>query len=135
MSCDPLHLLAGSLSAALPDPDSLDALSGMSAAAASVQSQGWQTAAQQPFAEWSGCIDGSLQGAGQQQGASSCLSSSSAAPTLAVLFQDGALPVAAAISFAGAGSGGGSEAQGNAHSWGTPVASALLRDLGGEPEC
>ena len=107
----------------------------MRAAAASVQNQGWQTAAQQQFADWAADTDGSLQGAGQQQGASSCLSSSVVAPTSALLFQDGALPVAAAFSFAAAGSSEGPEAHGTAHSWGGPAASALLRHLGDEPGC
>ena len=87
----------------------------MGAAAASVQHQGWQTAAQQQFAEWAADTGGSLQGAGQQQGASSCLSSSVVAPPSAVLFQDGTLPVAAAFSFAAANSGEGVEAQGTAY--------------------
>eukprot|EP00891_Asterochloris_glomerata_P004296 jgi/Astpho2/4296/Aster-x1211 len=106
-SSDPLHLLAGALPAALPDPDSLDALSGMSAAASSVQNHSWRTPAQQQYAEWAVYAGGSLQGASQQQGASSCLSRSIAVPTSAVLFQDGALPVAAAFSFAAAGNGEG----------------------------
>ncbi len=110
-SSDPLHLLAGALPAALPDPDSLDALSGMSAAASSVQNHSWRTPAQQQYAEWAVYAGGSLQGASQQQGASSCLSRSIAAPTSAVLFQDGALPVAAAFSFAAAGNGEGGEVQ------------------------
>ena len=71
-SSDPLHLLAGALPAALPDPDSLDALSGMSAAASSVQNHSWRTPAQQQYAEWAVYAGGSLQGASQQQGASSC---------------------------------------------------------------
>lgn len=134
-SSDPLHLLAGALPAALPDPDSLDALSGMSAAASSVQNHSWRTPAQQQYAEWAVYAGGSLQGASQQKGASSCLSRSIAVPTSAVLFQDGALPVAAAFSFAAAGNGEGGEVQGTAHSWATPEASALLRHLGGEPGC